>query len=135
MIHDAWEGENAKVRSEISLVPRDWLNGPVFSPKRQVSIREVVVNKNMWRMGIPNPLTNVPSTQIDMTHVRVLLGVLSFWRGDNPMSLSIRELARRASGSFGGAYFKLLRQKLGELRDYWIGVELENGDKRMFPAL
>lgn len=88
-------------------------------------------------MGIPNPLTNEPSTQIDMTHVRVLLGVLSFWKGDNPMSMSIRELAKRASGSFGagGAYFKLLRQKLGDLRDYWIGVELESGEKRMFPAL
>ena len=135
MIEEEWDRECVSPRSEISLVPRDWLNGPVFSPKKQVSIREVAVNKNIWRMGIPNPLTNVPSTQIDMTHVRVLLGVLSFWRGDNPMSMSIRELARRASGSFGGAYFKLLRQKLGELRDYWIGVELENGDKRMFPAL
>jgi hypothetical protein len=135
MMAEEWDRECVSPRSEISLVPRDWLNGPVFSPKKQVSIREVAVNKNIWRMGIPNPLTNVPSTQIDMTHVRVLLGVLSFWRGDNPMSMSIRELARRASGSFGGAYFKLLRQKLGELRDYWIGVELENGDKRMFPAL
>jgi hypothetical protein len=136
MITEEWDREcTSPGRSEISLVPRDWLNGPVFSPKKQVAIREVAVNKNIWRMGIPNPLTNVPSTQIDMTHVRVLLGVLSFWRGDNPMSMSIRELARRASGSFGGAYFKMLRQKLGELRDYWIGVELENGDKRMFPAL
>jgi hypothetical protein len=135
MMVEEWDRECVSPRSEISLVPRDWLNGPVFSPKKQVSIREIAVNKNIWRMGIPNPLTNVPSAQIDMTHVRVLLGVLSFWRGDNPMSMSIRELARRASGSFGGAYFKLLRQKLGELRDYWIGVELENGDKRMFPAL
>ena len=136
MIAEEWDRECTNpARSEISLVPRDWLNGPVFSPKKQVAIREVAVNKNIWRMGIPNPLTNVPSTQIDMTHVRVLLGVLSFWRGDNPMSMSIRELARRASGSFGGAYFKSLRQKLGELRDYWIGVEFENGDKRMFPAL
>jgi hypothetical protein len=136
MIAEEWDREcTSPGTKEISLVPRDWLNGPVFSPKKQVAIREVAVNKNIWRMGIPNPLTNVPSAQIDMTHVRVLLGVLSFWRGDNPMSMSIRELAKRASGSFGGAYFKLLRQKLGELRDYWIGVELENGDKRMFPAL
>jgi len=135
MTVEQWDAECARPGSEISLVPRDWLNGPVFSPKKQVAIREVAVNKNIWRMGIPNPLTNEPSAQIDMTHVRVLLGVLSFWKGDNPMSMSIRELARRASGSFGGAYFKLLRQKLGDLRDYWIGVELENGEKRMFPAL
>lgn len=135
MTAEEWDGECVRPGSEISLVPRDWLNGPVFSPKKQVAIREVAVNKNIWRMGIPNPLTNEPSAQIDMTHVRVLLGVLSFWKGDNPMSMSIRELARRASGSYGGAYFKLLRQKLGDLRDYWIGVELENGEKRMFPAL
>jgi len=135
MTAEEWDAECATPGSEISLVPRDWLNGPVFSPKKQVAIREVAVNKNIWRMGIPNPLTNEPSAQIDMTHVRVLLGVLSFWKGDNPMSMSIRELARRASGSYGGAYFKLLRQKLGDLRDYWIGVELENGEKRMFPAL
>jgi hypothetical protein len=135
MIAEEWDAECARPGSEISLVPRDWLNGPVFSPKKQVTIREVAVNKNIWRMGIPNPLTNEPSAQIDMTHVRVLLGVLSFWKGDNPMSMSIRELARRASGSYGGAYFKLLRQKLGDLRDYWIGVELESGEKRMFPAL
>ena len=137
MTADEWDAERVRPGSEISLVPRDWLNGPVFSPKKQVAIREVAVNKNIWRMGIPNPLTNEPSAQIDMTHVRVLLGVLSFWKGDNPMSMSIRELAKRASGSFGagGAYFKLLRQKLGDLRDYWIGVELESGEKRMFPAL
>ena len=135
MIAEEWDAECARPGSEISLVPRDWLNAPVFSPKKQVTIREVAVNKNIWRMGIPNPLTNEPSAQIDMTHVRVLLGVLSFWKGDNPMSMSIRELARRASGSYGGAYFKLLRQKLGDLRDYWIGVELESGEKRMFPAL
>jgi hypothetical protein len=135
MTAEQWDAECARPGSEISLVPRDWLNGPVFSPKKQVAIREVVVNKNIWRMGIPNPLTSEPSAQIDMTHVRVLLGVLSFWKGDNPMSMSIRELAKRASGSLGGAYFKLLRQKLGDLRDYWIGVELESGEKRMFPAL
>jgi len=137
MTAEEWDAECVRPGSDISLVPRDWLNGPVFSPKKQVAIREVAVNKNIWRMGIPNPLTNEPSAQIDMTHVRVLLGVLSFWKGDNPMSMSIRELAKRASGSFGagGAYFKLLRQKLGDLRDYWIGVELESGEKRMFPAL
>ena len=136
MTAEEWDAEECeRPGSEISLVPRDWLNGPVFSPKKQVAIREVAVNKNIWRMGIPNPLTSEPSAQIDMTHVRVLLGVLSFWKGENPMSMSIRELARRASGSFGGAYFKLLRQKLGDLRDYWIGVELESGEKRMFPAL
>jgi len=136
MTAEEWDAEGCeRPGSEISLVPRDWLNGPVFSPKKQVAIREVAVNKNIWRMGIPNPLTSEPSAQIDMTHVRVLLGVLSFWKGENPMSMSIRELARRASGSFGGAYFKLLRQKLGDLRDYWIGVELESGEKRMFPAL
>ncbi len=135
MTAEEWDAECASPGNELSLVPRDWLNGPVFSPKKQLAIREVAVNKNIWRMGIPNPLTNEPSAQIDMTHVRVLLGVLSFWKGDNPMSMSIRELAKRASGSFGGAYFKLLRQKLGDLRDYWIGVELENGEKRMFPAL
>jgi hypothetical protein len=137
MTAEDWDAECANPESEVSLVPRDWLNGPVFSPKKQLAIREVAVNKNIWRMGISNPLTNEPSAQIDMTHVRVLLGVLSFWKGDNPMSMSIRELAKRASGSFGagGAYFKLLRQKLGDLRDYWIGVELENGEKRMFPAL
>ena len=33
------------------------------------------------------------------------------------------------------ALTSILRQKLGDLRDYWIGVELENGEKRMFPAL
>ncbi|MGA8655236.1 MAG: hypothetical protein WB586_03740 [Chthoniobacterales bacterium] len=126
---------STRPHSEISLVPRDWLSGPVFSPRKQTAVREVLVNNNIWRMGIANPLTNQPSSQIDMTHVRVLLGVLSFWKGDNPLSMSIRELARRASGSFGGAYFKLLRQKLGELRDYWIAVELEKGQKRMFPAL
>jgi len=49
--------------------------------------------------------------------------------------MSIKELARRCSGSHGGAYFKLLRQKLGDLRDYWIEVELKDGMKRIFPAL
>src|SRR5215471_7276005 len=101
--------------TELGLVPRDWLSAPVFSPKKQTGIREICVNNNVWRMGIDNPLTNNPSSQIDMTHVRVLLGVLSFWKGENPLSMSLRELARRASGSFGGAYFKLLRQKLGDL--------------------
>jgi hypothetical protein len=98
MTAEEWDAECANPGSEISLVPRDWLNGPVFSPKKQLAIREVAVNKNIWRMGISNPLTNEPSAQIDMTHVRVLLGVLSFWKGDNRMSMSIRELAKRASG-------------------------------------
>ena len=76
--------------SEISLVPRDWLNGPVFSPKKQLAIREVAVNKNLWRMGIPNPLTNEPSTQIDMTHVRVLLGVLISGKGQPDVNVYSR---------------------------------------------
>jgi hypothetical protein len=124
-----------RMNTELGLVPRDWLSAPVFSPKKQTGVRQVSVNNNVWRMGIDNPLTSTPSSRIDMTHVRVLLGVLSFWKGENPLSMSISELARRASGSHGGAYFKLLRQKLGDLRDYWIAVELEDGNKRIFPAL
>jgi len=137
LMAESCESGNSSSRphNDIPLVPRDWLSAPVFSPRKQTDIREVVVNNNVWRMGINSPLNNAPSSKIDMTHVRVLLGVLTFWKGDNPLSMSIKELARRCSGSHGGAYFKLLRQKLGDLRDYWIEVELKNGVKRIFPAL
>jgi hypothetical protein len=121
--------------SDFSMIPKDWSSAPVFSPRKQLEPREIIVNGNTWRMGIDNPLNNQPSRPIDMGHVRILLAVLSFWKGDNPLSMSLKELGRRAAGSHGGAYFKLLRQKLGDLRDYWIAVELQNGDKRMFPAI
>jgi hypothetical protein len=121
--------------SDFSMIPKDWSSAPVFSPRKQLGPREIIVNGNTWRMGIDNPLNNQPSRPIDMGHVRILLAVLSFWKGDNPLSMSLKELGRRAAGSHGGAYFKLLRQKLGDLRDYWIAVELQNGDKRMFPAI
>ena len=120
---------------EVSLIPRDWSTAAVFSPMKQVAVREIVVNGNTWRMGVESPLNGLPSSAIDMAHVRVLLAVLSFWQGQNPLSMSLKELARRAAGSHGGAFFRLLRQRLGDLRDYWIDVELQNGDKRSFPAI
>jgi hypothetical protein len=121
--------------SDFAMIPKDWSSAPVFSPRKQLEPREIIVNGNTWRMGIDNPLNNQPSRPIDMGHVRILLAVLSFWKGDNPLSMSLSELGRRAADSHGGAYFKLLRQKLGDLRDYWIAVDLQNGNKRMFPAI
>jgi hypothetical protein len=126
---------SARPGRAISLIPKDWSTAAVFSPVKQVEVREIVVNGNTWRMGIHNPLNKAPSSAIDMAHVRILLAVLSFWQGQNPLSMSLKELGRRAAGSHGGAFFRLLRQRLGDLRDYWISVELENGDKRMFPAI
>src|SRR5260221_7312841 len=137
LMDEGFESDNFTNNShnDIPVFPSDWLSVLEFSPRKQTDIREVVVNNKVWRMGINSPLNNAPSSKIDMTHVRVLLGVLTFWKGDNPLSMSIKELARRCSGSHGGAYFKLLRQKLGDLRDYWIEVELKDGMKRIFPAL
>ena len=126
---------STRKNSEVSLIPRDWSTAAVFSPMKQVAVREIVVNGNTWRMGVESPLNGLPSSAIDMAHVRVLLAVLSFWQGQNPLSMSLKELARRAAGSHGGALFRLLRQRLGDLRDYWIDVELQNGDKRSFPAI
>ena len=120
---------------DFAMIPKDWSSAPIFSPRKQLEPREIIVNGNTWRMGIDNPLNNQPSRPIDMGHVRILLAVLSFWKGNNPLSMSLSELGRRAAGSHGGAYFKLLRQKLGDLRDYWIAVDLQNGNKRMFPAI
>jgi hypothetical protein len=137
MSTEAGEQITASTRqgNDFSLIPKDWSSAPVFSPRKQLEPREIIVNGNTWRMGIDNPLNNQASRPIDMGHVRILLAVLSFWKGDNPLSMSLKELGRRAAGAHGGAYFKLLRQKLGDLRDYWIAVELQNGDKRMFPAI
>jgi hypothetical protein len=126
---------STKKNKGFSLIPKDWSTAPVFSPNKQVGVREIVVNGNTWKMGIANPLTNAPSASIDMAHVRILLAVLSFWQGCNPLSMSLKELGKRAAGAHGGAYFKLLRQRLGQLRDYWIAVDLKSGDKRMFPAI
>jgi hypothetical protein len=120
---------------DFAMIPKDWSSAPIFSPRKQLEPRQIIVNGNTWRMGIDNPLNNQPFRPIDMGHVRILLAVLSFWNGNNPLSMSLSELGRRAAGSHGGAYFKLLRQKLGDLRDYWIAVDLQNGNKRMFPAI
>jgi hypothetical protein len=36
-------GEQPELKRELSLVPRDWLSAPVFSPKKQTDVREVLV--------------------------------------------------------------------------------------------
>src|SRR5690348_6569346 len=80
-----------------SLVPKDWVNAPIFSPVKQTKPREVSLsNGTIWKLGIPDPFSGKPSSHIDMTHTRVLLAILSFWVGQNPLTFSLRELARRS---------------------------------------
>ena len=104
MSTEAGEQITASTRqgNDFSLIPKDWSSAPVFSPRKQLEPREIIVNGNTWRMGIDNPLNNQASRPIDMGHVRILLAVLSFWKGDNPLSMSLKELGRRAAGAHGG---------------------------------
>jgi hypothetical protein len=127
--------EVGRKESGLTLIPKDWSIGAVFSPVKQTAPREISVNGNRWRMGIPNPLTNEPSKPIDMSHVQLLFAVLSFFFGDNPISMSMKELARRSTTFYGGKSLQRLRKMLNELRDYWISCEHEGGRKRMFPAI
>ena len=128
-------------KAEYALTIKDWLKAPIFSPVKQTAPREVEVTNDkgqshLWRMGVPNPLNQKPSSRIDMSHARVLLAILSFWRHQNPVSLSLSELARRcANAEGGGSYYKRLRGKIEDLRQYWIELETPNGQHRIFPAL
>src|SRR5258705_10415749 len=87
---------------DFAMIPKDWSSAPIFSPRKQLEPREIIVNGNTWRMGIDNPLNNQPSRPIDMRHVRILLAVLSFWKGNNLLSIALSGLGARASGSRGG---------------------------------
>jgi hypothetical protein len=86
-------------------------------------------------MGADNALTDSPGADIDLSHVRIILAILSFWVGGNPVRLSMSELARRCASSRGGRYFRDLRLKMDDLRNYWISIVDKNGEKRSFPLL
>ena len=118
-------------------VPKDWLLKPVFIPGLQPKNREIMVNGNKWIMGVNNPLSKKPEPSRDITlaHIKVALGVLTFFHGHNPVSISVTELAKRCADSRGGRYYRDLLQKLNDLRDYWVSVTYENGDTKTFTLL
>jgi len=120
-----------------SRVPKDWLLKPVFVPGLQPKNREIIVNGNKWIMGVNNPLSKKPEPSRDITlaHIKVALGVLTFFHGNNPVSISVTELAKRCADSRGGRYYRDLLQKLNDLRDYWVSVTYENGDTKIFTLL
>jgi hypothetical protein len=121
--------------SQTALVPKDWLAAPVFKPGLQRKNAPFLVAENTWVMGADNALTDTPSADIDLSHVRIILAILSFWVGGNPVQLSMSELARRCASSRGGRYFRDLRRKMDDLRNYWISIVDKNGGKRSFPLL
>ena len=118
-------------------VPKDWLLKPVFVPGLQPKNREIMVNGNKWIMGVNNPLSkkSEPSRDITLAHIKVALGVLTFFHGNNPVPISVTELAKRCADSRGGRYYRDLLQKLNDLRDYWVSVTYENGDTKIFTLL
>ena len=118
-------------------VPKDWLLKPVFIPGIQPKNREIIVNGNRWLMGVNNPLSKKPEPSRDITlaHIKVALGVLTFFHGQNPVTISVTELAKRCADSRGGRYYRDLLQKLNDLRDYWVSVTYENGDTKTFTLL
>jgi hypothetical protein len=121
--------------SHTALVPKDWLSGPVFKPGIQRKNAPIIVGDRTWCMGANNPLTEQPSADIDLSHIRIVLTILSFWSGGNPLHLSMGELARRCASSRGGRYFRDLRRKMEDLRNYWISVVEKDGTTRSFPLL
>jgi hypothetical protein len=121
--------------SKTALVPKDWLSGPVFKPGIQRKNAAIIVGDRTWCMGANNPLTEQPSADIDLSHIRIVLTILSFWSGGNPLHLSMGELARRCASSRGGRYFRDLRRKMEDLRHYWISVVEKDGTTRSFPLL
>ena len=121
--------------SHTALVPKDWLSGPVFKPGIQRKNTPIIVGDRTWCMGANNPLTEKPSADIDLSHIRIVLTILSFWAGGNPLHLSMGELARRCASSRGGRYFRDLRRKMEDLRQYWISVVEKDGTTRSFPLL
>lgn len=118
-------------------VPKDWLLKPIFIPGLQPKNREIMVNGNKWIMGVNNPLSKKtePSRDITLAHIKVALGVLTFFHGHNPVTISVTELAKRCADSRGGRYYRDLLQKLNDLRDYWVSVTYENGDTKTFTLL
>jgi hypothetical protein len=86
-------------------------------------------------MGANNPLTDQPCGDIDMSHIRILFAILSFWHGQNPVVMSIKELARRTASSQGGRYFRDLRRKIEEMKHYWIRIEEKDGSTRSFQLI
>jgi len=121
--------------SHTALVPKDWLSGPVFKPGIQRKNAAIIVGNRTWCMGANNPLTEQASADIDLSHIRIVLTILSFWSGGNPLHLSMGELAKRCASSRGGRYFRDLRRKMEDLRHYWISVVEKDGTTRSFPLL
>ena len=117
------------------MVPKDWLASPLFKPGLQRKNATIAVGQRIWVMGADNPLTDEPCGDIDMSHVRILLAILSFWHGTNPVKMSVSELARRCADSRGGRYFRDLRRKLEQMRNYWIAFEDPDGTRTAFALL
>ena len=118
-------------------VPKDWLIKPIFVPGVQPKNREIMVNGNKWIMGINNPLSKNPKPSRDITlgHIKVALGVLTFFHGKNPVIMSVTELAKRCADSRGGRYYRDLLQKMDDLREYWVSVTDTSGVTKKFTLL
>jgi hypothetical protein len=125
------------VPQRLARVPKDWISKAVFVPGVQPPNREIVVNGNTWVMGIDNPIAKnpTPSKPITLNHIKIAFAVLTFWRGDNPVSMSLSELAQRCADSRGGRYYRDLLDKLNDLRNYWVSVSYEDGRRRRFALL
>ncbi len=124
-------------------LPKDWLKAPIFLPGKQKLNRKVEVMDhrtglvNVWTMGIDNPLAKVktPSKEITFEHIKVAFAVLTFWKGENPVPLSVKALAKRVANSTGGSYFRDLLDKLNDLREFWVAVNFGEKKRKRFPLL
>ncbi len=120
-------------QDQIALVPRDFLTGPIFAAKAQQGVRTIRITCSdktirTWKIGGKNPLTGKDTPPLDVSHARVLFGLLKFrdpYDTTNKVRVSLSELALTVANSRGGRYMRDLREKLGELKDIWIELEYD----------
>lgn len=125
-------------REQITLVPKDFLTGPIFAARSQKGVREIRVpardgGSNIWRIGGMNPLLEKDTQPLDVSHARVLFALIKFrdpFDDTNKVTISLSELAQTVANSRGGRFMRDLRRKLAELRDIWIELVYDpDGEK------
>lgn len=127
----------SKTEPMISVVPREFVVAPFFAAKPQKEPRNIVIDKKLWSIGVPNPIDGTPSPVLDIRHGKACIALMTFrdrMTNGKDIDFSMNELCQRYANSQGGRYARDLLGYLNELRNSWVYRETE-GDPEFFTIL